>query len=999
MVLGGGIGGVQAALDLAESGFYVYLVERGPAIGGTMAQLDKTFPTNDCSMCILSPKLVECGRQLNIELLTLSEIEDIRGEEGDFQVTVLQHPRYVDMEKCIACGTCAEKCPRKVDNAFDEGLGKRRAIYVLYPQAVPLKYAIDKDHCIYFEKGKCRACEKLCPTQAVNFNDHEKRIPLRVGSIILAPGFQTVDPHNLKTYGYGRFSNVVTSKDFERILSASGPFQGHMVRLSDKQEPTRIAWIQCAGSRNINECDHGYCSSVCCMYAIKQAVIAKEHAAADLDTTIFYMDMRTFGKDFEKYFDRAREEIGVRFVRSRIHSIVEEPETKNLILRYVTEEGKVQEEVFDTVVLSVGMEASHDAVELAEKVGVDLNHYQFCSTGRFTPVATSRRGIFVCGTFEGPKDIPETVMQASSAAAKAQALLADSRYADVKAMTYPDETDVSEQEPRIGVFVCDCGINIAGVVRVPEVKDYAATLPGVVFSDENLFTCSQDNIQRMVEAIREKDLNRVVVASCSPRTHEPLFKETIRQAGLNPYLFEMANIRDQGSWVHQHEPDKATEKAKDLVRMAVAKVRNARALQQLAVPVVQSALVIGGGIAGMNAALNIAEQGYAVQLVEQSDQLGGIARRVHYTIEGDDVMQYVNDLQNRVKQHPKIECHFDSEIVSHAGFVGNFTTELSTHGGEPRKIQHGVTVVSTGARPYEPKEYAYGEDPRVMTSLELEEKITEGDPSLRDLESVVMIQCVGSRNEEHPYCSRICCQGSVKNALKLKEINPGVQIFVVYRDLRTYGLTEDYYRDAREKGVLFVRYDKDHPPVVEKGESDLVVRVRDLVLGDEVEIRVDLVSLAIGIEGNREHPLAARLKLPLNADGFFMEAHAKLRPVDFSSEGNFLAGLAHGPKPLKDTIAQAEAAAARAVTILCKERLLLPGEKAKVDDTKCVACLTCVRACPYHVPQINDSGVAEIEPAACQGCGICSSACPRKAIELGNYTDQEILAKVAALEE
>jgi heterodisulfide reductase subunit A len=645
------------------------------------------------------------------------------------------------------------------------------------------------------------------------------------------------------------------------------------------------------------------------------------------------------------------------------------------------------------------MEPSPDAAELAERIGVDLNHYRFCATDRFAPVATSRPGIFVCGAFEAPKDIPETVMQASSAAARAQALLADARYSEIEERSYPEELDVSEEEPRIGVFVCDCGINIASVIRVPEVKEYAATLPGVVFSDENLFTCSQDNIQRMIEVIREKKLNRVVVASCSPRTHEPLFRETIRQAGLNPYLFEMANIRDQGSWVHQQEPDKATEKAKDLVRMAVAKVRHARPLQQLTVPVEQSALVIGGGVAGMNAAINIAEQGYAVHLVEKSSELGGVARRIHYTIEGDDVLGYLDQLRKRVQEHPKIQVHLQTEVVDHSGFVGNFVTRIISNGSEPQEIRHGVTVVATGAQPYEPQEYLYGEDPRVLTSLELEERIAEGDHSLRDLTTVVMIQCVGSRNEERPYCSRICCQGSIKNALRLKEINPDMQIFILYRDIRTYGLLEDNYREAREKGVLFIRFEKDQPPRVERGSDGLRVFVRDHVLGEEVEIRADLLALAVGIVGDTAHPVSTQFKLPLNADGFFMEAHMKLRPVDFASEGNFLAGLAHGPKPLKETIAQAEAAASRAVTILSKERLYLPGEKAWVEGERCVACLTCVRACPYHVPQIGEEGVAEIEPAACQGCGICTSACPRKAIHLANYTDEEILAKVAALQE
>ena len=593
-------------------------------------------------------------------------------------------------------------------------------------------------------------------------------------------------------------------------------------------------------------------------------------------------------------------------------------------------------------------------------------------------------------------------MQASSAAAKAQALLAPARNTCVKEKSYPEEIDISSLEPRIGVFVCDCGINIASVVRVPEVRDYAGTLPNVVFASESLFTCSQDHIQKMIEIVKENELNRVVVASCSPRTHEPLFRETIRQAGLNPYLFEMANIRDQASWVHQKEPDAATEKAKDLVRMAVAKVRKAKPLEQLTVPIENSALVIGGGVAGMNSALDIADQGYKVYLVEKTDKLGGVARKVHYTLDGGDVIGYLEKLEARVKAHANIELLMETEVVGNSGFVGNYKSTVApvSRPYATQEISHGATIVATGAKPYEPKDddYLYS-DPDVVTSLEMEARIAENDPSLKDLDSVVMIQCVGSRNEEHPYCSRICCQGSVKNALKLKEINPDMQVYILYRDIRTYGLAEDYYRQAREKGVLFFRFDKDKPPVVERTGEGLVVRTRDHVLGEDIEIPVDIVSLAIGITGEKEQPVALTFKLPMNADGFFMEAHMKLRPVDFASEGNYLAGIAHGPKPLKDAIAQAEAASARAVTLLSKEKLYLPGEKAFVHDERCVACLTCVRACPYHVPHIGSHGVAEIEPAECQGCGICTSACPRKAIELGSFSDDEVLAKVAALRE
>ncbi|MEN6483578.1 MAG: FAD-dependent oxidoreductase, partial [Syntrophobacteraceae bacterium] len=903
MVVGGGISGIQAALDLANTGFFVHLVEKSSAIGGVMAQLDKTFPTNDCSMCILSPKLVELGRHLNVELITLAELESLEGETGRFTATVRERPRYVDVEKCIACGLCAEKCPKKVGDEFNEGQSSRKAAYVKYPQAVPLKYAIDADHCIYFKNGKCRACEKFCPAGAVDFGQKERVRTIEVGAVILAPGFKAFNP-SAYDYGYGRFPNVVTSTEFERILSATGPTLGHLARPSDGATPRKIAWLQCVGSRDTQRCGHSYCSGVCCMYAVKEAVVAKEHSAEPLETSVFFMDIRTFGKDFEKYYRRARDEYGVRFVRSRIHTVDPGPDPGSLELVYVDEDGGRRGETFDMIVLSVGLEIGRESADLARRLGVELTPHLFVGHGSFSPVDTSRPGVYACGLFQGPKDIPSSVMEASAAAGAVARDLAAARGSLVRRRAMPETRDVGNEEPRIGVFVCDCGINIASVVDVKEVVRYAATLPGVAVAQENLFTCSQDTQEKLKESIRAANLNRVVVAACSPRTHEPLFQDTLKGCGVNKYLFEMANIRDQDSWVHQDDPAAATEKAKDLVRMAVARASLLKPLEERPLHIDQRALVVGGGIAGLTAALNLAGQGFECILVEKEKQLGGLSRRVVHTIEGEDVRGHLDSLILEAENNPKIQVLKQAVIVGCAGYKGNFTTEVLVGPGMyERKIDHGVTIVATGAREYQPEEFHYGTREEVMTQLELGELLAGEPEKAARWNRMAMIQCVGSRNEDNPNCSRICCQSAVKHALALKKLNPEMEIVVFYRDMRTYGTLEDYYTEARGKGVLFCRFDESSPPELQPGAEGLRVTFTDRVLGRPVTMPVDAFVLSAGVRAVDNEELAAFLKVPRNAEGFFIEAHAKLRPVDFASEGVYLCGTAHGPKLIGETIA------------------------------------------------------------------------------------------------
>jgi heterodisulfide reductase subunit A len=994
VVVGGGIGGIQAALDLAESDFKVYVVDNSSVIGGVMAQLDKTFPTNDCSMCILSPKLVECGRHLNVEVLTSSEVTEISGEVGDFDISVRKRPRYVDIEKCTGCGLCAKFCPVDAIDGFNKGLSDRTAIHISYPQAVPLVYMIDREKCV-----GCGLCKNVCLADAVSYSDEEKEVKLNVGAVVLAPGVKDFDARLKSEYGWGRYPNVVTSIEFERILSASGPFMGRVQRPSDGDIPKKIAFIQCVGSRDLT-CGNGYCSSVCCMYATKEAVIAREHMS-QIEPTIFYMDLRAYGKDFDKYIERAKNEYGVRFVRCRVPEVEEIPETKNLRIRYETEDGKLHEEQFDLVVLSIGFTPSENVKKLAKNLGVELNKHGFCKTQTFHPMETSKPGVFVCGMFSSPKDIPETVTQASAAAASVGKLLSSVRGTLTKKKKYPEELDVKGKPPRIGVFVCHCGVNIGGVVDVPSVVEYAQTLPNVVHACDNLYTCSSDTQEIIKNGIKEHDLNRVVVASCTPRTHEPLFQETLRKAGLNVYLFEMANIRDQCSWVHMREHEAATEKAKDLVRMAVAKAGRLEPLDRVLLDVIPKGLVIGGGLSGMTAALTLAEQGFESYLIEREQELGGFLRNIHYTLEGEDPQGYLKKLIEKVQENHLIHTFLGANIKEISGYVGNFRTTL-TQGSEKKELDHGTVIVATGGKEYRPSEYQYGVDPRIITQSELEDRLSTSD-DVNKLNCVVMIQCVGSRDNAHPYCSRVCCGEAVKNALKIKEKTPSTEVFILYRDMRTYGLVETYYEKARELGVIFIRYDEDNKPKVIKKESEngrdiLSVSIYEPIIGEQVSIDTDLVVLSAAVLPPEENKILAKmLKVPLNEDGFFLEAHAKLRPVDFTTEGIFVCGMAHAPKSIEESISQAHAAVSRACTILSKEKIEAEGIVASVDEKTCTGCGTCVKLCPYGAMAKNEIGVAEVTGVLCKGCGLCAASCPERAITLPHFTDEQIILQTRAL--
>ncbi len=984
LVIGGGVAGVQAALDMAECGVKVHLIEMSPAIGGKMAQLDKTFPTNDCAMCILAPKLVEAARHRNIELHTGSRLVGLEGEAGNFKAKVEASPRYVDLAKCTACGDCASVCPVKVTDAFDEGLGERKAIYIPYPQAVPRAYAIDAKSC-----RRCGACAKKCGPKAIDLDEEGKISEIGADSIIISSGFRLFDPSQKEEFGFGRYDNVLTRMQFERMLSASGPTGGEILRPSDSKHPEKIAFLQCVGSRDK---EHDYCSSFCCMFATKEAILIKEHLPA-AQAKIFLSDMRAFGKGFEAYYRRAKDNYGVEYIRSRISGLKENPITKGLTIQYVADGGEVALEEFDMVILSVGGEPSKSLTALSHDWGIKLDSHGFCKTEKFSPLETSRDGVYVCGSFIEPMDIPDSVIGASGAAAYAMERMALKER--VKPAAYPTERDVASEEPRIGVFICHCGSNIAGVVDVKEVARRAKELPFVAHSQTLLYACSEDSLEAIKERIGEHSLNRIVVSSCTPRTHEPLFTETLRAAHLNPYLFEMANIRDQCSWVHSKEPEKATEKAFELTKMAIGRAAKLEPLMKVSSPLNRRALVIGGGLAGMTAAHSLAEQGIEVDLVEKEAELGGNLRFIRHTLEGDDPKAHLGQVIKRILASEFITVHLNSKPVKNSGFVGNFTTKIETPSG-PKLIEHGVAIMAVGASTYRGDEYLQGAHSAVVNQFELEETLAERPQLIKDGMNIVMIQCVGPKDKS--YCSRLCCCSAVKNALKIKEINPKANVFVLYKDIRTFGAREAYYTEARRRGVTFIRFDDGTKPKLEATEGGVRVTVLDPILKREVEILADLIALSTATVPNEDMAeLSTIFKLPLSEDGFFLEAHIKLRPVDFASEGFYLCGLAHYPKFIEESQAQAKAAVARALGVLKKDSLELGGMVARVDQDRCMACLTCVRVCPYSAPSLEPGGKVQIIEAKCQGCGTCAAECPGRAISLGHYLDDQIMASITAL--
>ena len=995
LVIGAGISGMQSALLLAEMGIKVFLLEQGPAIGGYFPLLDKTFPTNSCGVCFMSPTppafcpIYECHLHDNIELLPYSEVTKVEGKGGDFNVTVLRKPRFVDPKRCTLCEACIKACPVEVEREFGGGLEKRKAIYLPYPQAIPHSLVIDPKTCI-----RCGECEKVCNPGAIDLNMKEEQENIETGAILLGFGFEPFIAQRKGEYGFGRYENVMSSIQFERLLSTSSPTQGLPVRVSDGKRMEKIAFIQCVGSRDPS-CDQDHCSTICCMYATKQAMIAKDRSSG-LGVTFFYMDIRPMGKDYERYYERAKTDYRVEYIRSAISSIKELQQTKNLLITYVKEDGTFEEREFDTVILSVGFTPPQTIKDLAGKMGVQLNQQGFCQADEFDPAQTSVKGIFVGGAFRGPRDIPETVVEGSSAAASAASFLIPNRLPQPE-KEYPMEGALGEEIPKIGVFLCHCGEELKKSLSFFDLILGTKLLKEVVHIEEVGLACLPEDLDLIKKRIGEQGLNRIVIAGCSHREIRGAMEEMAKGMGFNPYLIEYANIREQCAFVHQDYPNLATEKAMSLIRMAVEKVKRFQPIRKGKQKIDKKGLVVGGGLTGMTTSLHLAEQGYEVYLVEKGKELGGNLRESFYTLKGSNPQDLLSKMIKSVEGNKSIHLYSEAEVLGFEKKNGHYQTKIRRQ-NEEKILDHGALILATGGKEIAPQGYLYGEDSRVITQRQLERMVHLNDKGLEDVHSVVMIQCVGSRDEEHPYCSRICCGHAVKNALKLKEKDPGINIYVLYRDVRTYGFYETYYHEAREKGVIFIRYDLENKPKVALQGGRFQVSLFDPAMNNSIALLADCVVLSTGIEPNDHKELAKIFDVDLNPDGFFMEANPKSAPLDSVDRGKFFCGLCHSPNFIEDAISQGNAAAARAGALLSKEAIEEKAYLAYVIKRLCCGCGLCVTVCPYGARVLNEEEVkAEVMGSLCQGCGSCVIACRNAASQQRNFEKELNLAALDAV--
>ena len=1029
MVIGGGIAGIQASLDLAEAGAHVVLVEREATIGGAMAVLDKNFPTLDCSICIEAPKMSEVDLHPNIEVLSLSEVARVEGEPGDFHVTVRRRARYVT-DECTRCGDCTEVCPVVLPNEYDSGMAARKAIYTPIPQSAPGAYMIDMMHCLNDPPNylPCEHCYEACSPKAIDFlMPPEQRVTLDVASIVVAVGYDMLDPHKLHEYGYGAHPDVLTALEFERLINSAGPTGGEIIRPSDGAHPEKILFVLCVGSRDRRF--RRYCSRFCCMYSIKHAYQAIDHGIDDV--TVLYMDVRAYGKGFDGFWQRT-EDAGAKFVRGRPAQILAKRQNNKAAKQQNAESpahdaesdtsrntqhatGSPQLEVvyentataqrivedFDMVVLANAVTPPDGLPDLAERLGIALDTDGFirAEETRGGLITTTRPGIYAAGCVSGPKDIPDSVAEGSGAAAMALSHLTERAWPEPPAVEPIEDVE----EARVGVFVCHCGSNIAGTVDVEQVVAHAQALPDVVHADHQMFSCAGNTQAEIEEAIREHGITRVVIAACSPKTHESIFKGVLLRAGLNPYLLVMSNIRNMDSWVHKFDKEAATVKAMDMVDMAVDKARLLEPLEISHLPLTQRALVVGGGIAGMTAAASLARQGFETHLVEREDRLGGMLRQLDHVAPADLAAQTLVEAQEKALEEAGVHVHTDTEIETIGGVVGNFHAHLTTGRvfSRGKDLEVGAVVMATGSVPYAPTEFGYRTSPRVITNLELERILTSPvtlDFDLAtDIDRITFISCVGSRQGDVG-CSRYCCTSMVHQALRLREM--GKKVRVVAKDIRTYSRqAEELYEEAMRAGVQFFRYDDAQAPQDVIDVADGAVEVYDHYLGERVRIPTDLLVLTVGLRPTEDN-LAEQLKLSRSADGFYMELHPKLGPVETAVQGVYLAGAAQGAKDVRESMAQAMAASGKAGALLARGVIEKAPLTAQYDPEACIGCLKCVSVCPFNaieqVGERGEHGAVQITEAACMGCGNCAAACPVQAIDMPYFTRAQVLAQIDA---
>ena len=995
LVIGAGVAGIKTSLEMAEAGHRVYLCERKPSIGGALIQMDKWFPDNHCSLCQMLPTLNRdksdqfCLRRglnhPNIELLYNTEVTELQGQAGDFRVTLGTRSTGVDSQLCIGCGLCTEVCPIEVESQFDEGLGRRKAIDVPNPYATPLTYAIDWEKCT-----RCGDCVKKCPTGAIQFEQKESKRQIQVGAIILSTGFEEFDPRLATQYGYRRYPNVITSIGLERILSPGGPSYGELIRPSDSRPPASIAFLQCIGSRDSRR---DYCSSACCMFAIKEATLIKQKWP-QTDAQIFFMDMRAFGKGYHRYYEHARDELGVQFTRCRVPVVKEDPRNHDLLLTVTSEEGLPVRRQFEMVVLSVGQTPAPEFSELCQALGVETNRWGFCQTRPFSKVETLQEGIYVCGSAGGPKDIADTMVEAGAAAGEAAKWLSPPATRPVK--KEPVEKPTSEEAPKTAVFLCGCGGEIAPLLDLESVAEYVGKLPGVVHVETMPYLCRSEAFEAVGKGVKEHKGNRLVLGACTYISGQML-DELTGKVRLDPALVRVVNLREEVIWVHRDQSANALAKAKSMLAMAVEGVRQQEFRPTSPIAVTPDAVVIGGGMAGMAAALSIARHEIEVNLVEKLSEPGGNLKDIYSTLESGDTQALLRDTVEQVRKSPRIHLHMESEVVEASGYAGNFRVGIRGKDESINTVAAGAIVVATGGEEYHPAEYLYGQNEKVLTQPELEKRLFAGELDPGGLRSVVMVQCVGSREKDRPYCSRVCCSQALKNALKLKELNPGIEVNVLYRDMMSYGFREEHYTRAREKGVRFIRYELDSKPEVKQDGERLTVEIIDSALGGTLRLEPDLLVLSTGVIPNDNRALADILAVELDEDGFFQEAEEKFRPVDFVKDGIYVCGLAHSPRGVEETIAQARAAARRAVSLLTSKQLKAGRAISETVQRQCRKCEMCISVCPYGARAMDEeTDEIVVREALCQGCGACVVACPSGAAKIRGFRDRQVFSLIDA---